>query len=218
MNFKLNTLLFLGILFSCLSAQTLSAQSKSNVFDGTTEITWLGLDFSMARFIGIANAEGIGNEEFKNKYIPAWNELFINEPKKYNVAKAMYRKDEDVRYAVEVTEKANSALKRKFITENIDDFSTLKEKDIIDAVSKYDFQGKRGIGMLFFVEGMSKGKGKAGMWVTFVDMKSKSVLFTKYESGPCGGFGFRNFWARPFYSVLKTVGTNYKSWSNYVNN
>ena len=52
-----------------------------------------------------------------------------------------------------------------------------------------------------------------GIWVTFVDMKSKTVLFTTYQTNPPGGFGFRNYWAKPLYTTLKNMESDFKKWS-----
>jgi hypothetical protein len=71
------------------------AQTKADIFNPKTKITWLGLDFSQTKFIGSeaaykATGELI-NSDFVNRYIPAWANLFITEPTVYNVAKAVHR-------------------------------------------------------------------------------------------------------------------------------
>ena len=66
------------------------------------------------------------------------------------------------------TAKANGAIKKDFFGSNAADFKTLDEKKIANLVNGYDFQGKTGTGLLFFVEGMSKGQQEAGAWVTMV--------------------------------------------------
>ena len=50
------------------------------------------------------------------------------------------------------------------------------------------------------------------MWVTFVDMNKKTVLFTKRLTEKSGGFGFRNYWAKIFFGALKDIGDNMKHW------
>lgn len=190
--------------------------TKADIFDTGKPLTWLGIDYSQAKFIGSEaayKASGeVVNSEFTEKFIPAWNNLFIAEAKKYDVAKATHRAT--VTYAIDVAEKANNAIKKDFFDENPSDFKTLTEQNIGDLVKNYDFQGKTGLGLLFFMEGMSKGQKLAGMWVTFVDMGSKTVLLTVYETGASGGFGFRNYWAKPIYEVLKDMNSNFKNWKS----
>src|SRR5690606_35654219 len=98
---------------------------------------------------------------------------------------------------------ANNKVGESFFSQNPGDYSHLKESDIVSAVKKYDFMGNKGVGLIFFVEGMSKGRTEAAAWVTFVDMGSRSVLRTRRVTGKPGGFGFRNFWGKAFLNILK---------------
>src|ERR1700755_994478 len=96
----------LAFLFVCVNIRTASAQTKAEVLDdASNDITWLGLDFSQARFIGPASqykdAGEVTTDEFRDKYTVAWNELFVSEPKKFNVAEMVHRPS--VKYALEVT-------------------------------------------------------------------------------------------------------------------
>lgn len=200
-----------ALFFISVSAQTLSAQSKkADIFDEKVPITWLGVDYSQTKFIGSAtkgvtsNNGTVSNDEFRDVFILQWNYLFIDEMKKYDVAKAVHRAS--VKYAIDPVMKANKALTAKdFFSNNPSDFKTINEATIADAVKKYDFQNNEGIGMMFFVEGMDKGIASEGIWVTFVDMKTKTVLLTSYQTGKPGGFGFRNYWAKPLFTVLKEM-------------
>jgi hypothetical protein len=187
------------------------AQTKSDIW-GNTPITWLGLDFTQLKFIGSANqfkdAGTITASDMRNKYFPAWNNLFITEQKKYDVAGAVNR--DNVSYATDVTDKANGASTSAYFTDNPDDYQLLSAEKISALISHYDFKGKTGLGLLFFVEGMSKDRVEASMWVTFVNMGSKTVLLTKQVTGAAGGFGFRNYWAKTFLNVLNDI--DLKKW------
>lgn len=188
--------------------------TKADIF-GSKEITWLGLDFTQVYFIGEAaqwqDVGEITNDQLRDKYFVAWNDLFINEQQKYDVAGAVGRSE--VSYAINITEKTNNKITRDFFTSDGNNYQLLDEQKVQKLVSKYNFQGKTGIGMMFFVEGMSKGKAEASMWVTFVDMKAKKVLLTERLEEKATGFGFRNYWAKPFYLALKDMkkGT-FKRW------
>ncbi|MBS1587496.1 MAG: hypothetical protein JSS82_18330 [Bacteroidetes bacterium] len=191
------------------------AQSKADITDPSKELTWLGLDFTQLKFIGDAaqwkDAGEITNGAMRDRYFPGWNDLFVKEQKKYDVAKATNRAD--VKYATNVTEKANNSIKNpSFFTDDANAYTHLTEQQVNDLVRKYDFQGNKGLGLLFFVESMSKGKEEAAMWVTFVDMGSKKVLLTKRLTEKSGGFGFRNYWAKTFNMALKDMGNDLKKW------
>lgn len=199
-------------LIASLSVNTVSAQSESDVYGGSADITWLGMDFTQVKFIGSAtqfkDAGEISNSEFRDKYIPAWNQLFLDEPKKYDVAKAVRRTE--VKNSIDVTDNVNSKIKKEFFSNSTDEYASLNESKVADLVKSYDFKGKSGIGLMFFIDGMSKGKKEVSAWVTYVNMKTKKVLTTFHTSAKAGGFGFRNYWAGGFKNVLEDVEKDYK--------
>jgi len=201
------------LLLFALTFFSATGQTKSDIFT-QTPVTWLGLDFTQLKFIGSANqfkGEGaVTNEVMRDKYFKGWNQLFITEQKKYNIASAVNRSS--VTYAIEITEAANSHSTANYFTDNPTDDQLLTKKKIADLIGNYDFQGKTGLGLLFFVEYMDKNQAEASIWVTFVNMETKTVLLTKQETGKAGGFGFRNYWAKSFYNVLSDI--NYLCSSN----
>jgi hypothetical protein len=198
---------FLAVLFICANVTTAFAQSKDDILSGKANITFLGLDFSQTKFIGDAtqfgDAGAVTNDDFRDKYAPGWNELFVDEQKKYDVAKAIDYKN-DIPYDLAITEKANEAIKKPdFFSNDMTDYDALTEDKIDAIVRRYNFQGKTGIGLIVFVEGMSKGKKEASAWVAFVDMGSKKVIVAAYKTGKAEGFGFKNYWAKAFLDILK---------------
>ncbi|WP_426669427.1 hypothetical protein ACPPVU_24835 [Mucilaginibacter sp. McL0603] len=213
----------LALIFIAANSQYLIAQSKADVFNKKVPVTWLGVDYSLTTFIGTPSyttlafspwtvvkktGEGvITKDEFRDSFLVQWNQLFIDESKKYNVAKAIGRSS--VSYAIDVCINANKKLAQKeFFSNDPNDFHKKTEADIVNAVKNYDFQKNDGIGMMYFIEGMNRGTGEEGLWVTFVDIKSKTVLLTKYESSKGQGSGFRNYWAKPLYVALKEMDLN----------
>jgi hypothetical protein len=191
------------LLCLCLCAGVFA--QKGSVKKSDAPVTWLGLDFTMCRFIGDAHqfkdAGEITAADMREKYFPAWNQLFINEQKKYDVAK--YVRRDAVGYAIDVTAKANDKAGKDIFSNNPSEFSRLSRADIEKAVKSYSFQGQKGVGLLFFIEAMSKGQEAASGWVTYVDMDKKQMLKTERITGKAGGFGFRNYWAKAFLNILK---------------
>jgi hypothetical protein len=197
------------------------AQSAADVFNSEVPITFLGFDFSQAKFIGQASsfkdAGAVTNSDMKDKYIPGWTDLINVDGKDYyHVADAVHRTD--VKFASAVTEKVNKKIAGKnFFSDDMKDYPSLSEQAIAAQVKKYDFSGNTGIGMILFVEGMRKAEDKGGdsyatVWITFVDMKTKKVLFTAKERGKAGGFGFKNYWAGAWKNVLKAAKNDWKNW------
>jgi hypothetical protein len=192
----LKTLLLTASLLFCLSIISASAQTTSS-----GDITWLGLDFSQASFIGSSRDAGnITNDQFRDKYITAWNQLIVNQPKQYDVAGMVHRPD--IKYALNVTDKANRAIQKNFFSTNPSDFRKMNENVIGTIVAHYNFQAQQGTGVIIFVDGMSPAQGEAGGWVTMVDMQAKRVLSTTFRTGKAGGFGFKNYWAKSWANML----------------
>lgn len=202
----------IAFLFVC-NQSFVSAQTKPAIPDSAlADLTFLGMDFSQTKYIGPPTEhKGVAevtNDEFRDRYTTAWNRLFIDEPKKYDVAKMVLRPS--VKYALDVTEKANAGIKKEFFGYSPEQFATLDAKKIGDLVSAYDFQGRTGTGLLFFVEGMNKNLREAGAWVTLVDMSTKKVLSATYATGRCGGWGFRNFWANSWLLIMKKTEAGFR--------
>lgn len=195
-----------------LCSFTVFGYGSADIFNYNIPITWLGLDFSYMQFVGQASqmqgANQFTSEDIRSKYIPAWNDLFINEKDKYNVAEAVNRRE--VEYATEVTASANKRITRNFFTTTSE---LLSENVIAKTMSGYDFKNMDGIGLVFFIESMDKEKEEVTMWVTFVDMGTKKVLMTKQMKGIArGGMGFRNHWAWAFYRVVDDMNHYWRKW------
>jgi hypothetical protein len=199
------------LLLSLFLLATVSSQAQTfnDVFDKKTEITWLGLDFTGTKIIG--------DKETWAKHDPiqlfeAWNQLMIKERDKYNVAEALHR--DQVKQALEITMNHNSALN---VTDLFADVTSNQFKltpDIIQTiVESYSFKGYSGIGIMFVVETLDKTMAEGALFVTFINLNTKEVLFTERMTGEPGGFGLRNYWAGSVYNILKRIkSTEYRSW------
>lgn len=206
---------FLSLVALALSLQVFAQLSRTDITNGNEDVTWIGVDFTQLKFVGNAtqwqDAGEITNAQLRDKYFPAWNNLFVTEQKKYNVADAVGRAD--VKYALEVTERANNSVKGNFFSDDPNEFNHLTKEKLESLVAKYDFRGNKGLGMLFFVESFSKGREAGNIWVTFVDMNTKKVLLTQKLTEQAGGIGFKNFWAKTLYGALKDTRKDLKKWT-----
>src|SRR5207237_7806414 len=114
-------------------------------------VTWLGVDYSLTKFIGTPTDKSttfspwsftgvkvkdngiVSNDEFRDLFTVQWNQIFLDKPKSFNIAKAIHR--ESVNYAIDVCIKANQALaKKEFFSNNPGDFKTINEGTIANAV------------------------------------------------------------------------------------
>ncbi len=166
------------------------------------KITWYGLDFSNVKLIG---SIGFTNpESIQSHYFDTWNGLILSEPDKYNLTK-YFHKDLVEHYLSVVTVRNTLPIPEELVIETEYSFGTEKVKQII---AEYDSGEREGIGLVFIIEKLNKYKEEANIWVTFFDIKTKEVLLTEYLEGKAGGFGFRNYWAKTYYNVMKSA---YKS-------
>ena len=196
---KLKPIVFM---LSILLTLPVFSQDKSDVFNPSTDITWLGLDFSGAKFIG--DRERLGSESDIRHLIDAINELMITEADKYNVAAAIQRQTVD--NEIEVTNEHNAELDvLAMISRDGKDHVHLNRSQIEEIISSYDFKGKSGIGLMFNVESFNKLLEEGSFWITFVNMGSKEVLFTERLTAPPAGFGMRNFWAGSVNGILAKI-------------
>jgi hypothetical protein len=196
------------LLLAALLLLSAAAVKAQDVFNHKEPVTWLGLDFSELKFI--KSDETVTESELQDKYFLGWNDLILNEPKKFDIAKAI---DHDVvdNYVDAVTA-VNEKAKGGFITTDKSAFEHLDNDKVKQMVKKYDLKGKSGIGLVFIMESMDKGREEASIWVTFINMATKEVLLSKPVTGKSGGFGFRNYWAGSINKVLKALPGNMKKW------
>ncbi|MEP7144431.1 MAG: hypothetical protein ABI707_16215 [Ferruginibacter sp.] len=200
----------IAFLFFLGATQYVSAQSLKDVFNSSeASVFYLGVDFTQARVIDDATASAT---DIREKYA-AINDLVVNEPKRYDLAGAFHKSNID--HDLGLVGKRNAKINTEDIkSTNSADYNRLKEEDITKLVKGFDFEGKKGVGLLLVVEGMSKGKKGASIWVTLIDMGSKKVLMTERMEGKTSmGFGFRNFWANPIRDVIGDIESKkFKEW------
>ncbi len=204
------------VLFICCSFQILPAQTIKDVFTSKeTSVLYLGIDFTLTRLIRETFVDGI---EMRDRYFPGINDLVINEPSKFDLQKAFKKNKINNNLSI-VTKRNKKVNAGDIISKDTSDFKRLKEEDINKLVSEIDFEQKKGIGLLFIVEGMEKGEKKgddsyASVWVTFVDMGANKVLMTERTIGiTSGGFSFRNYWANSIYELIDYIHKKkYKKW------
>lgn len=200
----------LSLFVLLFSAFQLKAQSLKDVFNSSeTPVFYLGVDYTLARIIDATELAS----DMRDRHFPAINDLIVNEPKKYDLAAAFHKSS--IEHDLSFVAKRNAKINTEEIkSTNSADYNRLKEDDIKKLVKGFDFGGKKGIGLLLVVDGMSKAKKGAGVWVTLIDMGAKKVLMTELVEGKTGiGFGFRNYWANPLRDVIDDIEkSKYKEW------
>ncbi|WP_028981954.1 hypothetical protein [Sporocytophaga myxococcoides] len=197
---------FLIVFFSVIF--TVSAQEE--LFH-SEEIVWYGIDFSHAKFIGefsqFADAGSKSNKEIQLMYFPAWNDLIINEPGKYNISK--FYGFEFFANESDLVKKNNAAADINVIFDPSIPNRLSKEK-IQKLINSYNIKGKKGLGLVFIVDSFNKLEGQGYIYVTFFDQATKKVLATNLYEGKPGGIGIKNYWARVILHVMEISGKEFK--------
>ncbi len=187
------------VLLMLIGSATLKAQDRNDIFDPKVSVTWLGIDFSEAKFIG--DRERFGSESDVRHLIDAWNDLVIKEADKYNIAVAIDRKT--LTNEINVTKEHNTELDvLAAFSDDKKDYVHLNKEDVLEIIASYDFKGLTGIGLMFNVESFSKLDVEGSAWITFINLGTKEVLLTERLTAPPGGAGMRNYWAA---SILKMI-------------
>jgi hypothetical protein len=211
---SIKQLLTLALVGAVLPTVGIIAQTTKDIFLSETPITYIGIDFSKAKLIGDAAADAY---DIKNHLYSAMNQVVVNEPKKYDLNKALSKTT--VTPFIDISEAVNS----KSVMDSIKssdkaDFQRFSAATIDKMIQGYDFKGKTGIGLVFIMEAMSKPEEKGAIWVTFVNMSTHKVLLTERMLGDAGGFGFRNYWVHTVLDVIEEIGKKkYKQWSATYN-
>jgi len=196
-----------------LVTTNLSAQAVQDVFT-TKQMTWYGLDFSLAKFVGafsnISYANNKGGWEIKDRYFNEWNSVVLNEREKYDLKR--YYKKESVRYDLTDVNAVNGMVNADSIMP-WNPPNPLTEVQLQSAVSRYDTKSKQGLGLVYIVELFDKSLNKGIIHVTFFDMASGKILLTKRIETEPGGFGLRNYWVRTAYETMVECEDNWKKWA-----
>jgi hypothetical protein len=207
--------IFAFVLIFGSSTKSFSQALKDFFNNGSTPLTYLGIDYTKNRLI---NDPGGNASDIKGRLYSSMNEVVVNEMgKNYNIAGAFNRDagvNTDISAVTDRNEKINSA---DIFSSSAADFNRLSESDIASCVKSYGLKGKDGIGLVFIMEGMKKEEKKSygSVWVTLIDMKTKKVLMTERMEQEAAGFGFRNFWVSIIKkSLIEIDKKKYKAWKS----
>ena len=199
MNMKLSKVVLFGML---LAVSPALSQTKSDVFMKDIPVTWLGLDFTSTKLIG--DRERLGSESDVRHLLDAWNDLILAEQDKFDVAKAIGRAK--VENVIDVTKEHNAELDiMSMFSDNEGDYLHIKVSDVEEIIAGYDFKDLTGIGLMFNVESFNKINVEGSVWVTFINLGTKEVLFTERLVAPPSGMGMRNYWAGCLYEVITKI-------------
>ncbi len=205
--------ILIAALFVVFSGLTFS-QTASDVFNpGSYTFYWLGLDFSHVKVIGdftqFGDAGAVDAYQIKTQYFPAWNELMLNEPEKFDF-KGLFKLNELIN-DIEMITRVNAETDVNAMSAT--EAPNYSQENIQSFVNGYNTTGKSGIGLVFIAESLDKVGKEAWFHVVAINTTSKEVLMWERIKSVPTGFGVRNYWAGAVYNIIKEGKKSYyKSW------
>lgn len=191
---------------------SIQAQSTKDVFDRNSKIVFLGLDFTKVKIIGEPLSK---TNDIVDKQFTLINQKFVNERKKFDLNKVFNKPN--LSTAIGMVNKRNEAIDPdQLLSEDSDDYQRLDKKDIENLVKNFDYDGKSGTGLLFVVEGYNKTQKEISVYVTYINMDTKTVILTERVTGALtAGFTYANYWLSGFKSLMDNIEKKeFKAWKS----
>lgn len=182
----------------CLAFTTINAQTNcAKCLPSDASYTFLGIDYSLFKYVGIMDEK---ENKLRDTYMDSWNDLFINEQSKYDVAKMLKLKSVD--YKVD-----------HFATKNKSTKNIVQQKDpnYDDAAIKKHIQATslKGIttdyAIWLIATAYDKPQENGNHYLVVYNVKQKQVLVQEKLVEKPRGFSFRNYWAYTYFKGLENV-------------
>jgi hypothetical protein len=177
------------------------------------EITWIGIDFSMAKF----TKKGFNySQEILQHFMNAWNMLIISDQKKYDIRLSLRKPIMEYNLSM-VTKKNKSVRLNTLLSDFINLANIYSEKDIIDYIKTLDTPQHSTYALMFLVESFDEMTKTGSVWVIILNANSHEVILCEKFLKKPGGLGTKNYWARVFYNLLFDIQKNaFSRWENSV--
>jgi hypothetical protein len=203
----------LSLIIFCFITPVFGQNAKSFFSENDpNKIYYLGIDYSHAKFIGdfnqFAEAGAQGMILIKNKYFDGWNKVVTSEPQKYNLNE-MLRKDMIYNDLTAISEINQSTDIDQMEAENAIEYT---KENIQTFVNKYKLTNS-GYGIVFIAESLDKNRKIGTFHIAIINMETNKILIHDVFLGQAGGFGLRNYWARPVFEIIDQIRRrDYKKW------
>ena len=182
-----------------------NAQSAQLVF-GSPTIAWFGLDFTKAKMVGWTDSP----HKIRDEYFSAWNASVDMDLSKTFQKKAAYKDPNGIN-------KANLARETETLVST--DEKEMSAENIAEMVKQMPAgQKKEGLGVVFIVQGFNKILDVATVHVTFFDIASRKVLWTKKVTGKPSGSSPKSAWAAAIRSIITNIEKkDFNAWKKEAN-
>lgn len=199
-------------IFFVLYLATISAQAQTNpqVFD-LKKLTWYGVDCSHLKCIGDYSHWGDRNR-LREIYMPAWNNVILNEPEKFNLS--YFFNDSDIEVNIQVVSQLNAAVFTDSLVEHSRRSKYLSETQILQHIKSYYRSNKKGWGVVMMPENFDGFTKHAIIDLVIFDIESGEVALMKRLNGRGGGVGLKNYWVNTVHTCLNSIRKSWKVWKH----
>lgn len=190
---------------------TIFSQSTASIFNPDEQLTWCGVDFSHAKYIGLEYKD---LAKLDKNFFSSVNNKIIGEKDKFDFKRIFSKKA--FAYDISMVDDLNKVI-------NIDDHVVKKSadekqfsaEDINTFFSNYQFKDISGLGLIIIVESLNRRDNFASMYLVFFDVNTKTILLQERMVGKPGGFGLVNYWLATINRVFQDI-EEYKlyKWKN----
>jgi len=198
MRLKIFTIISLTFLSVSISAQTIMdvARSKS--------ITWYGIDFSKAKFIGFEKI--ITPDILENVLIKKWADAIAQTDfsLKYHV--------KNVKLDLISAQKHNDGIDKQNLLTN--SFYEISPETIQKIISDYETSGN-GYGFVYIVESFEKSTEKVYIYVCYFKEMDKKIISMRRYIGKAAGIGVENHYEEAINDVIKFSSKDFKRFSKH---
>ncbi len=171
-----------------------------NPVQNNDELVWCGIDYTLVKFIG-SSEEFSDIPKIRSYYFRTWNEILLTEKDKYDLNTAF--SVSTINYNME---KAITRSEARDMTGIVQfDAYSIDEEQVKSVVSQYIDPSVDKVGAMFVMETLNKIESVSSMWLAVFNLASGEILYMSRYSGEVGGFGFRNYYARSLYNVIKNL-------------
>ena len=180
------------IALAAVMTLTAAAQTQTDLKD-IRSVTFYGVDFTAAKIVGV--------EYRASDLIRAFgqiNQAFMNEPNKYNPAKALKMSIE--RLNLSVARERNLAIPHDNLAV-VESSEPLTIEQIETIVSAYP-EGT-GFGAMIIAEELNATTSQARLNIVIFDRATHDVIFQRAAYAEAKGEGLRNYWGNAVYMLLK---------------
>lgn len=203
--------LFILSLFLLVSSISFAQGNEKRAYKAN-EVVNFGFDFTSLKLIhedGFITKNGKPMcKSFTFKYFEEWNELWILEENKYNLADYFGIKKSSMELDIATERNSTYPDENCIIT---DESYKLSDDQVKEIVSAYKSTEKEeGLGFLIIVESMSKENQRAMFYTVFFDLATNEIERVEYLKGDPGGYGFRNYWAGALHEGLDRTSKDFK--------